>query len=101
MGNYGNLGMQSKVVAPIRIQTLEMYQITKVAAGFFSAALTSQHELLLWGQGEFGSFVSPQKIYMEDVRFCDVAVNKNQDGTFGCAIDTDGFLYTWGLNQFG
>ena len=74
-----------------------MYIITKVVAGGFSAALTSQSEILVWGQGEFGSFLSPQKIYMDDIRFVDVALSKDLDG-FGTAIDSDGFIYSWGQN---
>lgn len=31
-----------------------MYMITKVAAGGFSMALTTQNEILVWGAGEFG-----------------------------------------------
>lgn len=50
---------QSKFMTPIRIQALEMYMITKVVAGSFSSALTSQNEILLWGSGDFGTFISP------------------------------------------
>jgi hypothetical protein len=36
-----------------------MYMITKVVAGGFSAALTAQNEIMVWGAGEFGQFTSP------------------------------------------
>lgn len=37
---------------------------------------------------------------MDDIRFIDIGICKSQDG-FGAAVDTEGFLYTWGSNQFG
>jgi len=52
---------------------------------------------LIWGHEEFGSFSSPQKVYMDEIKFVDVSINKTIDG-FGVAIDQDGLLYTWGLN---
>jgi hypothetical protein len=32
---------------------------------------------------------------MDDVRFIDVSLSKSND-SFGTAIDTEGFIYTWG-----
>ncbi len=37
---------------------------------------------------------------MDDIRFTDVCLSKSID-SFGSAIDTDGFVYSWGQNQFG
>jgi len=37
---------------------------------------------------------------MDDIRFHDVSISKTQDA-FGAAIDSEGFLYTWGANQQG
>lgn len=37
---------------------------------------------------------------MDDVQFKDLSISKNQD-PFAAAIDVDGFVYTWGGNQFG
>ena len=37
---------------------------------------------------------------MDDTKFIDVSLSKSMD-SFGSAIDTDGFVYTWGQNQFG
>ena len=62
----------SKSVGVMRIQALEIYMIVKVEAVGFSAALTSQNEILVWGSGEFGQFQTPQKIYMDDTRFTDI-----------------------------
>lgn len=54
---------------PIHIDTLARQNIRKVIAGGFSAAITAKHQILVWGSGEFGSFKTPQKIYMNNVEF--------------------------------
>jgi hypothetical protein len=33
-----------------------MFNIIKVAAGGFSAALTNQNDILIWGSGDFGTY---------------------------------------------
>jgi len=38
---------------------LQMHEIVNVAAGGFSAALTSNQQIILWGTGEFGRFTNP------------------------------------------
>jgi alpha-tubulin suppressor-like RCC1 family protein len=97
------LGMQPqtpKCLAPHRIQALDIYNVTKVKAGSFSAALTSEQEILVWGTGEFGQVQSPIKICTEGVRFKDISLGKGRE-SFGVALDTDGFVYSWGDNQTG
>ena len=37
---------------------------------------------------------------MEDVKFVDVSISKGLE-SFATAVDTNGFLYTWGQNQYG
>ena len=34
---------------------------------------------------------------MEDVKFVEVCLSKSID-SFGSAVDTDGFVYSWGQN---
>lgn len=60
---------------PIRLSQLDIHRITKVAAGGFSAAITDQRQLILWGTGTFGTFSTPQKVCMEDVNFIDIQVS--------------------------
>ena len=96
LGLLNNSPTMSKCQSPLRIQALEIYMIVKIqAGGGFSAALTSQNEILVWGSGEFGQFQTPQKIYMDDIRFADIALSKSID-SFGAAIDVDGSIYSWG-----
>ena len=37
---------------------------------------------------------------MDDVRFIEVAISKQAD-SFCAAVDDQGFLYSWGQNQYG
>ena len=37
---------------------------------------------------------------MDEVRFVDIELSK-QSESFAAAIDKDGFLYSWGQNQYG
>lgn len=73
-----------------------MYLITKVVAGSFSAALTSQNEVLVWG-GDMTQYASPQKVFVDDVRFVDICLNKGAD-SFLVSLDQDGLVYSWGAN---
>lgn len=89
-----------KSLAPVKIQSLDQYNIVKIRAGSFSSALTSDQEILLWGTGEFGQYQMPIKLCSDGVRFKDVSLGKGRE-SFGSAIDIDGFLYTWGDNTSG
>jgi alpha-tubulin suppressor-like RCC1 family protein len=78
-----------------------MYNVVKVKAGSFSAALTAEQDILIWGSGEFGQVQTPIKICpQEGVKFKDLSLGKGRD-SFGAALDIDGFLYSWGDNQTG
>lgn len=60
---------QKEFHVPLRMTHLEMHDITQVAAGGFSAALTSSKSIIIWGSGEFGQFVYPQKVCIEGINF--------------------------------
>jgi alpha-tubulin suppressor-like RCC1 family protein len=94
------LPSQQKSVGPVKIQTLDLYNIVAVRAGSFSAALNSEQEVILWGTGEFGQVQVPIKLMADGLRFRDLALGKGRD-SFGAAIDNEGFLYTWGDNTSG
>jgi alpha-tubulin suppressor-like RCC1 family protein len=49
---------------------------------------------------ELGSFQSPQKLYLDDIRFVGISMSKSPD-SFMAALDQDGGVYSWGNNQFG
>jgi alpha-tubulin suppressor-like RCC1 family protein len=87
----------SKFIAPVKIPSLDMFHILNVKAGSFSAALTSDQEILVWGTGEFGQIQIPTKFSAESIKFKDLSISKGKD-SFGAAVDVDGFLYSWGDN---
>lgn len=78
---------------------LDMHKIVQVAAGGFSAALTASGNVILWGEGVFGSFQNPQKVCI-DRTFIDVQVSKS-GMPFITTVDKKGLLYTWGANEKG
>ena len=60
-----------------------------IAAGSFSAAISEEKmDLFLWGTGSF------KKIKGQTVS---VAVGNG----FGVALSNHGYLYSWGVNDFG
>ena len=71
----GEKGQDNEQV-PVCVDTLSGAGITKVFAGGFSAALTSQNQILVCGEGNFGVFKTPQKLYMDQVNFTDCIISK-------------------------
>jgi|LauGreDrversion4_2_1035121.scaffolds.fasta_scaffold164429_1 hypothetical protein len=47
---------------PVFLNELQRTKILKVRAGSFSAALSIDGKMLVWGEGCFGKFNSPHKI---------------------------------------
>ena len=50
---------KSNYYSPIKLHSLQAQNIKQIIAGGFSAAITSTDQILVWGQGEFGTFSSP------------------------------------------
>lgn len=96
---------------PVEIKAPALSGITKVRAGYFSAAITGQGHLLIWGTGEFGQIKSPQKLFMDRVQFVDCQLSKYHSvkadtsaemlGAAAIAVDVKGHVYTWGDNRYG
>lgn len=90
---------------PVRIDAIRDVEVLKVIAGGFSAALIQnayQRQLLVWGQGDFGIFEKPQKLYMDDVDFADIQISKfSTNNPFALAIEKSGKVYSWGSNTLG
>ncbi len=101
LAGHHNKGQSLKSLSPVKIQSLDAYNVTKVKAGSFSAVVTSDHDILIWGTGDFGSIQMPVKLTTSDsVKYKDLALGKGKE-SFGAAIDIDGYLYTWGDNNSG
>lgn len=76
-------------------------KVAKIEAGGFSAALTTSKELILWGEGEFGIFSIPQRLYMDNIKFNDIKVSKFQSQACAFALQDNGKVFAWGNNQLG
>lgn len=73
--------------------------MVKVRAGSFSASLSSDGQLYVWGEGYFGKFYTPHRIKSgKMIEIKDFNVSR---GGVACIIDLKGNVYTWGPNDVG
>lgn len=96
----GQLGIphRRKAESPMCIQDISHIPMCYVAAGGFSAAISTEHkELYLWGYGTFGQFQTPHRVKNIEGRLKLVAVGND----FGAALTEQSQLYTWGENPQG
>jgi alpha-tubulin suppressor-like RCC1 family protein len=70
-----------------------------VRAGSFSASLSNDGQLYVWGQGLFGEFYTPHRI--KSARSLDVLDFKIANGGTAALLTRSGKLYTWGPNDSG
>lgn len=68
----------------------------QLSAWQFSAAITHQNHLFVWGTGIFGEYLTPQLMAF-DQTFNSIRVG----GTFSVLLDKDGRTYVWGSNTNG
>lgn len=47
---------------PIQLSELNFIRMTKIRAGQFSASLSVDNQLYLWGSGTFGDFYTPHRV---------------------------------------
>ncbi|KAL4472922.1 hypothetical protein ABPG72_007799 [Tetrahymena utriculariae] len=91
----GQLGLGNKrsQLKPVLINKLE--NIQTIDAKQHSAAINSNGDLFLFGTCMFGEFLFPQKVHNLKKQMVTVSIGDN----FGCAIDIDGQIYSWGYNE--
>ena len=83
---------------PVIVSDIGNIPMRFIAAGSFSAGISSEKgDLYLWGTGSFGEFQSPHRVKSIQGSTQSVAIG-NQ---FGCAVTSDCFLYSWGVNTTG
>lgn len=72
--------------------------MVKIRAGSFSAALSEDNELFIWGKSAFGEFILPHRVRsVSDMYIQDFNVS-----TGGMIIIlSNGSLYSWGDNKYG
>lgn len=84
---------------PSNVVELNFQKISQIRAGQFSAALSFERELFVWGRGVFGEFFLPHRVKAASILdIQDFSVSKG-----GMAVITTklGYVYTWGDNKFG
>ncbi|CAD8049996.1 unnamed protein product [Paramecium primaurelia] len=92
----GELGNGKQSISYNQLKPLKIQNVNKIYASNFSAAITSKNELYLWGSGIFGEFLTPTKIDFPQ------QIKKIKLGNgFGCILDEDGQIYSWGKNSSG
>ena len=97
IGGQLGLGHTDSKTEFSKIQGLK--NILNASAGTQSGAVDCDGQLYVWGEGVFGTFLSPLKIsYRQDVsEFDQLSIGKE----FGVAKNKKGKVYAWGLNESG
>ena len=53
------LARETNFFRAIKLTQLEIHNVQQISAGGFSAAITDQNHLIVWGSGAFGNFATP------------------------------------------
>ena len=96
--SFGQLGVGTKegCITFAKILGLSGKNVSKIAAGQHSAAITASGDLYVWGTGVFGEFLQPAKLNCSS-KLVDLSVGVG----FGIALDRNGTLWGWGSNSSG
>ena len=73
--------------------------MVQVRAGTFSAALSADQQLFVWGRGVFGEFYTPHRV--KSVNKLDILDFQLSKGGAALILTREGSVYTWGNNEFG
>ena len=93
-------GQPSKGCAlPTFLEELSFSQMAKIRAGAFSAALSGDGQLYVWGEGTFGQFYTPHRI--KSAKSLDIAEFQISRGGLACVLSRNGTVYSWGVNEVG
>lgn len=81
--NFGQLGTgcKSTYFTPTLIETID--NVKEVSAWHYSAAITHDNELFVWGTGIFGEYLKPTQLRSLDGQFKSISVG----GSFSILID--------------
>lgn len=101
--NRGQLGTGSTstkgTALPTFLEELSFSKMIKVRAGNFSASLSTDGQLFVWGEGYFGKFYTPHRIKSgKTLEIADFALSRCG---LASIISRSGTLYTWGPNDVG
>eukprot|EP00347_Sterkiella_histriomuscorum_P012245 403369334 len=97
--SFGQLGTgnQSNLYVPEKIKNLS--KVNQISAWQYSAAITEQDELFVWGTGIFGEYLIPTQQHFPKDK-CQTSQFKSIQigGSFSVLIDHQNKAYVWGAN---
>jgi len=100
LNNEGQLGDSTRKNSQLLkvVDEISHIPMKYVAAGSFSAAISEEKmDLFLWGTGSFGEFLTPHRVKKIKGQTVSVSVGFG----FGVALSNQGYIYSWGHNDFG
>lgn len=99
-GQLGTVGQPTKGCAlPTFLEELSFSRMVKVRAGSFSAALSADGQLYVWGEGSFGKFYTPHRI--KSAKTLDIQDFQISRAGLACVVSRSGTCYSWGSNDVG
>jgi alpha-tubulin suppressor-like RCC1 family protein len=98
-GQLGTGGPSKSMSLPTFIEELSFTQMIKIRAGFFSASLSADGQLYVWGQGSFGEFYTPHRV--KSAKSLDIMDFQISRGGCAALLTRTGKLYSWGPNENG
>ena len=84
---------------PILLEELSFSRMVQVRAGSFSAAMSQDQQIFVWGRGIFGEFYTPHRV--KSVNKLDILDFNISKGGAALILTRQGTLYSWGYNDFG
>lgn len=81
------------------LEELSFSKITRIRTGAFSAALSADQQLFIWGKGVFGEFYTPHRV--KSVNKLDILDFEISAGGSAFILTRQGTLYGWGDNSAG
>lgn len=93
----GEAGSSSSTRLPTKIPGLTDMTFKEVSCWNWSAALTTDGELFVWGPTPSGVIKSPKRLSNEKTRFSQVQIK----GNHGIALESSGLVWAWGKNDAG
>jgi len=84
---------------PILLEELSFSRMVQIRAGQFSAAMSTDQQLFVWGKGIFGEFYTPHRV--KSVNKLDILDFQISKGGTAIILTRQGTLYSWGYNDYG
>src|SRR5574343_265831 len=90
------LGNKKNQNRPERLTSLESVCIKRIRCSNFSAAVSDNGQLYVWGSGLFGEYLVPHRWSLREP-----VVDVDLGAGFGVAVDNSGSVFVWGGSSNG